>query len=225
MEKLRTSEIRRLELQIKDIEASRRHAEETIQRLRASTIGDNNFMTKTLGKNKEIINSSAGGIEEIENKIKAVQQGELDDSLREQVKNTTDKFIKDNEEKEKEKKTKALQNKILKEQSWARNKEVYSEDRKTRDYQKQYQYMLKVANGLPDYLRVNLMKMPNNKGYIYRGVWFMGYLYEERGQPTLMFEKKGRANLIHEYRKDVYMLWERDGKSKKLISRTARRQI
>ena len=101
MEKLRTSEIRRLELQIKDIETNRRHAEETIKRLKASTIGDNNFMTKTLGKNKETIENSTGDIEEIENKIKSVQRGEMDDSLQTQVKNFTDKFIKDNEAKKK----------------------------------------------------------------------------------------------------------------------------
>ena len=225
MEKLRTSEIRRLELQIKDIETNRRHAEETIKRLKASTIGDNNFMTKTLGKNKETIENSTGDIEEIENKIKSVQRGEMDDSLQTQVKNFTDKFIKDNEAKKKEKKDKAIEHKTLKEQSWVKNKEVYSEDRKAKYYPKQYEYMLKVSNGLPHYLLKNLSQMPWNKGYIHRDVWFMGHLREEQGQPILMFEKKGHVNLIHEYRQDVYMLWERDGKSKYLISKTARRRV
>jgi hypothetical protein len=224
MDKLRTSEIRRIELQIKDIEVNRRRAEDTLKRIRAMTVGDSNFISRTVEKNKEVSERSFGDIEDLKNRIISIQRGDLDDSLREVVKNTTNKFIKDHTEKEKEKKTKAQQNSVLKTQSWSRDKEGYQEDRKLRDADKQYMYMLKVVNSLPDYLKSNLSNMPGNKGYIYRGVWFMGYLPEEYGQPTLMFERKGHLNLIHEYKKDVYLLWERDGRSKKLLSKTQRRQ-
>jgi hypothetical protein len=225
MDKLRTSEIRRIELQIKDVEVNRRRAEDTIKRIKSSTVGDSFFISKTLDKNKEIVESSVGAIEELEKKVISIQRGELDDFLREEVKNTTEKFIKDQGEKEKEKNTKARQNVILKKQSWDRDKEGYREDRKAIDYNKQYMYMMRVVSSLPDYLQSNLNNMPGNKGYIFRGVWFMGYLPEEYGQPTIMFEKKGHVKLIHEYRKDFYFLWERDGRSKKLISKKQRRSL
>jgi hypothetical protein len=55
VEKLRIREIRRIELLIKDVDTRKRRSEETIQRIRASTVGDPTFIAKTLEKNREIV--------------------------------------------------------------------------------------------------------------------------------------------------------------------------
>ena len=56
--------------------------------------------------------------------------------------------------------------------------------------------------------------MPNNKGYIWRGVHFYGELPEESG-PRVMFEKQRGLLLIHEYTPREYRLYEKEGKNRK----------
>jgi hypothetical protein len=225
VDKLRVSEIRRIELLIKDAENRKKRAEDTLQRIRASTVGDHNFIAKTIEKSKDAISSSTFEIDDLKYRILNVNRGELDDELIQSIKETTEKLNSKQAEKNNEKKTKFKQNEILKKQSWARNKEDYAGDRNFKDHQKHYDYMMRISNSLPDYLYSNLKNMPCNKGYIYKGVWFMGHLPEEYGQPTILFEKQGHTNLMHEYKKDCYLLWEREGRNKRLISKTARRSI
>jgi len=50
----------------------------------------------------------------------------------------------------------------------------------------------------------NLKEMPNNKGYSWRGITFYGECPEERGEPTIVFEKKHENLIIHQYNKGIY---------------------
>jgi len=51
---------------------------------------------------------------------------------------------------------------------------------------------------LPDYIRENLTKMPNNKGYIWRGIWYFGRRPAEDPNLLIMFERSNGETLIHE---------------------------
>ena len=53
-------------------------------------------------------------------------------------------------------------------------------------YLRKFQY---AAESLPPYIRENLRSMPNNKGYVWRGVYFYGSRLPERGEPSVVFEK------------------------------------
>jgi|AntRauTorckE6833_2_1112554.scaffolds.fasta_scaffold23955_2 hypothetical protein len=96
-----------------------------------------------------------------------------------------------------------------------------------RDFQSGYRYFRKCCDSIPDKTRQNLREMPNNKGYIWRGVYLFGQLPAERGQPTVLFEKQGRdVLLIHEYTPTEYARYEKVGQQKKrLVSRYATKPI
>ena len=66
-------------------------------------------------------------------------------------------------------------------------------------------------------MKSNLADMPNNKGYIWRGVVFYGDLPEYKGQPRILFEKKGRILVIHEYSGKEYKRYEKEGKNRKIL--------
>jgi hypothetical protein len=57
---------------------------------------------------------------------------------------------------------------------------------------------------LPDYMRTNLAKMPNNKGYIWKGIWYFGHLEEEDRNNLVMFERNNGEFFIHEIRYGRY---------------------
>uniref|UniRef100_A0A6C0EJH1 Uncharacterized protein n=1 Tax=viral metagenome TaxID=1070528 RepID=A0A6C0EJH1_9ZZZZ len=81
-----------------------------------------------------------------------------------------------------------------------------------------------IDNSLPAYMRKNLTEMPNNKGYIWKGCWYLGHKNEEPNQPVVIFEKcRGGILRIHEYSDTEYKLYEKQGKNRKKIVRRKRR--
>lgn len=64
---------------------------------------------------------------------------------------------------------------------------------------KQWEWLCQQEQNLPDYIRSNLDRMPNNKGYIWKGIWYFGHQPEEDPQTLIMFEKQGGGDmLVHE---------------------------
>ena len=58
-----------------------------------------------------------------------------------------------------------------------------------KEYNKSYKYFCNVCNSIPDYILTKLKQMPNNKGYIWRGVYCYGHKKPEKDKPIVMFEK------------------------------------
>jgi len=86
---------------------------------------------------------------------------------------------------------------------------MYQQERKERIHTKysetnmnrEYQYLLRMDQTFPEYMRRNLEKMTNNKGYIWKGIHYYGHLpLSSRDDPDrwTMFEKKKHELLIHE---------------------------
>ena len=87
-----------------------------------------------------------------------------------------------------------------------------------RDHKYFYKIFNKIGESLPEYMRKNLDTMPNNKGYIWRGCHFYGYLQEERNQPVILFEPKNRGLMwIHEIDSYEHRIYEKHNKDKKKL--------
>ena len=68
------------------------------------------------------------------------------------------------------------------------------------EIERTYQHYLKANDKLPDYIRKNLKEMPNNKGYIFNDVVFLGQKPKERENYEILFEKqRDGCLLIHEH--------------------------
>lgn len=83
----------------------------------------------------------------------------------------------------------------------------YEEERSFRrkdNYQKKsmdisYRRMMEVEETLPSYIHSALAKLPNHKGYIFRGVWYFGKLPSNEHHFISMMERSQNKNLCHEY--------------------------
>ena len=99
----------------------------------------------------------------------------------------------------------------------------YLENRKNKDYDYFYKNFCKINETFPTYMTDKLKEMPNNRGYIWRNCYFYGEKPREKGQPDVLFEKKGQCLFIHEYYKNEHRLYEKIGTGRKnLISTTER---
>lgn len=65
--------------------------------------------------------------------------------------------------------------------------------------------MDKADQTMPSYMKKNLINMPNNKGYIYKDVWFFGHK-ERESKTQIMFEKIDK-DILHVYKiTDKYII-------------------
>lgn len=72
---------------------------------------------------------------------------------------------------------------------------------------KEWEWLCRQDEKLPEYIRSNLKKMPNNKGYIWKGIWYFGFLPAEKNNDLLiMFERPmGMQDmLVHEIKKGEF---------------------
>ena len=89
-----------------------------------------------------------------------------------------------------------------------------------RDMNYFHEKMIKIDQEMPPYMKENLRRMPSNRGYIYRGVWYFGHVpvssWEEEQHLTMTERVKG-IQYIHEYRMDypyrTYRLLEKLSKT------------
>lgn len=71
---------------------------------------------------------------------------------------------------------------------------------------REWDWICKQDATLPDYIRKNLETMPNNKGYIWKGIWYFGQQLTPRHDlnTTIMFERMHNEFRIHEIVKNRY---------------------
>jgi hypothetical protein len=168
----------------------------------------NNEYEEDLNKLKEDILSIEKGNFDVkykDNKIKAFEN----------IKKMNDKIINkriDREEKEVEKKQ-------FVQKSFDINRKVSSYH-----IDKEEERFHKISSSIAPYILRNLKEMPNNKGYIFKGIWCFGELPRENNANVIMFEKCYNDIMkIHEIDDKFYCIYEKIGKNRKtLISKIER---
>lgn len=203
---------------IRDAEVCINRNNDTIKRIKNSLMGKEYVMNQ-ITKLKNSIEEKNELLLKLNEDVKNVLTGCLDEDIENEYKiselkikqqrSVRDKQIeeKNNDKKETIKISQNYWQSVLNENR--------SQKQNERDYNYGKKYFYKVLDTLPSYIIKNLSEMPNNKGYIWRGIHFYGDLPEEKG-PRVMFEKKsGGILVIHEHTNDDYKIYEKDGKNRK----------
>lgn len=96
-----------------------------------------------------------------------------------------------------------------------------------KDMKRSYEHFWRANDSIPDHMLESLRQMPNNKGYIWKGVMCMGNKPEEKNNPPLtMFERqKGGLLIIHEWSTRDYKVFHKKGKDRKILASSAPRRI
>jgi hypothetical protein len=178
----------KLNLELKDAENFINKTEEVIKRLRTS------------GYKKDYVETQLLKMQNTLEKYEDVQ----DEHMKK----------KHNEKQEKETKKKDAINNAKKENN-AKKHEFQQPTKK--EMENQFRYMSKVHQSLPYFMKQNLSKMPNNKGYIWKGVNYYGKLPENPNEPRVLLEKKDDVLITHEYTGTEYRRFEKVGKEKQVL--------
>lgn len=85
-------------------------------------------------------------------------------------------------------------------------------------------YFNKTSNKLPNFLKKKLDKMPNNKGFIWKDIWFFGKLPPESNL-VFMFEKIDNDLFIKEIGTKYTKTFKKTDKGKILISSVKNKKL
>jgi len=177
-------------------------SDETIVRMKYSDMNPE-YVSAQIEKLKETIKKKLDIVADAEKKLSELGCGSLDKKINEE--HEENKKIIEGKKAETEriklaKKKYKEKNKEVSKTYW---KTIIAESRghrqKLRDMRYGNKHYNRCVDSLPNYIKKNLSEMPNNKGYIWRGVYFYGRLpYRER-DPRILFEKCRGVLTIHEY--------------------------
>jgi hypothetical protein len=216
MEKLRISERNTVRNDIKQLESIIKRNKETIDRLRNQEKSD--FNTKQIEKSKTALIENEDKLKELEVRLDNISSGKLDNELSEKI-NITNSAIKNKEQLNTDK------NKIKRETKKKEEKSNLDTEYRNRrregisDYgiQKETDRFIRDCETIPDYILQNLEEMPNNKGYIWKGIMCYGKKPSDSDTITMFEKNRGGVLKIHETTRDLYMVYEKIGKTQKNI--------
>jgi hypothetical protein len=92
-------------------------------------------------------------------------------------------------------------------------------------YRIYYNKFLKALDTLPNYMTDNLKTMPNNKGYLWRGVQFLGKRNPIINEPLIVFEKRRGVLMIRKQYKDRTEVHKKTGKETKLTETIMQKRV
>lgn len=196
------SERNRIKNKIKQIEGHLRLNENAEKRLRKSTCNVDFNRTK-IQKMKVQNEEFKEEISKLTDRLDALGRGKLTDELRKQREKAT--LVA--REKTIQKRLKKMEGMEEKQEQSVSSKQFYVKNRKSdreikyhdKNCSRQYSYMLRVCKSLPTYIRNNLDNMPNNKGYIWRGIHFFGKKKEDSDTVILFESNRGGSLKIHKW--------------------------
>jgi hypothetical protein len=226
MEEKRRFQKNKIINEIKSTEILLERSDDTIKRIKHSNMGSE-YIKNQIIRLKDVIEEKTIHLETLKKELLNVELGKKDDEINNQYIVQQSKNQKISNEKISENINKKKEIEEKKEVSKEYLKNIISDSKDYRQYQRDvshfYKYFNKVRDQLPDYMIKNLSEMPNNKGYIWRGVHLYGDLPSQPG-PNVMFEKQKNILVIHEYTPTDYKRFEKNGKDKKILVHSEKRK-
>ena len=210
----------KIQSELKDLEMYNNSDNNTISRLKASGVNAE-FNQKQIVKLLLQIQERENKLVLLKTRLNDVISGQLDEELTIQSKNITDEIERKNENSRKQKAEIAASKQVDKDRSQAfyqsNLKSMRSDRRNVKDVKRTYLYYKRLCDGVPEYMKRKLSNMPENRGYIWKGVHCYGERPAERNRPISLTERPrgGDTMLIHEWYPDRYVLYKKVGKNPK----------
>ena len=170
--------------------------------------------------------------ENIVRKMDAYNRDEYKEEISEKIQEDFDK-IKQKFVDKKKRILKKKDDKKIRQKWWVEQRKKWKYESRQRYYKykemdRSYRHYLKASGQFPHYLQKKLNKMPENKGYIWKGIYFFGLKPTEKKYPLRMFERTyDKKLLIHEYTETYHRVYEKDQKRRReilIFERTRRKK-
>jgi len=206
-------------LEIKRLKNLNTNDDNTINRFRHK-VGEVEYNKEQVNKLNTKISERLDKIKELEVKLDNIDKGELDtvindiynsnlQDINSKSQHKTLKKQANNEQKQRDKDLYEARRKA----EYKANKSFYKNER---EMQQTYRYYLKTCQYIPQHIKDKVKNQPNNKGFIWRGIYMYGHK-PPSGKPenVSLLEKQGEDLYIHEFFPDRYKVWKKNGNRRK----------
>lgn len=212
MEARRHNEINRLRSDIKTTQGYIASSESAIARFKHKR-SDDTFAVSQIRILSDKIHEHEQRIVSLQEELDATRSGERDDAINAvYTQNTARATQKHKDTMQRRADNKPAQQPVMQKKPFSQQGYKFTE----RDSRYVYREFMKSTGLLPDHLARNLKDMPQNKGYIFRSVYFYGHKPPEHNKPTVVFERqRGGIMWIHEWTDREYKLFKKEGKQRK----------
>jgi hypothetical protein len=101
---------------------------------------------------------------------------------------------------------------------WKKNMEILREMDSEKYQRKQMGYYHENKKAFPRPLQQKLANMPNNRGFVWNSIWFMGERPADSSGKCIVNERKGQKFLVHEYfPTGEYVVFEKDKNGRRSV--------
>jgi len=206
----------RINSELNSISKQKTQTEGRIQNYRSSK-GDEKFIRRNIDKLSVYISEYDEKITNLTARLEKLEAGELDKEMFEDLQNNTRIINEKNQIKINAKKIIREEDKEVQKKS----KEYYiqgrQEDKKDKSwyYNSAYNHFNKSIDTLPDYIAIDLKRMPCNQGYVWRNVYFFGQQPKQSETFKVTENKKG-YKIIHLWNKDYEKKYKKYNKTNKI---------
>jgi hypothetical protein len=194
-------------------------ARKSTEELRHTTlIKDREYKETQIQTNEDVISKCTNEIDTIEQRLRSLEKGELDDEIQREIDKNMKIVEKKQEITRRKEEEKAKQDLLHKKEA-----DQFNEKNRSLDYQKrqlkfemQKAYERFCTADIPPYITENLKSMPCNKGYIWKNVWYFGekpHAFDRYGkaEPVVMFERQRDTMFIHEITENEHYTYKKVG--------------
>jgi hypothetical protein len=209
---LKLTEKNKLTQAIKSLKISIEREEQTICRFQQMN-GDNHEVIDKRSGNLQTMNITLSSTEE---RLCLLMSGSLEAELKNNALLARDEISKKNNESMRKKAEILADKKILSDKSVAYYKAGKKTDRIGRrtnnDIKYFYKYFCKVCDSIPEWMIKKLAKMPNNEGFIWKGVFCYGELpINKSDEGKIKMEERKNKDLVlyHEWSKNIHTIVEK----------------
>lgn len=216
---------------IRELERNIKYHENNIQNIQQSPFPDS-YKLSQITFSTDSINQYKEEKEKINREITEIEEGNQDDTIQIDIKKTEDKIQAKHNKTVDKKKNETIKKKEGEKRMLDVRQEERKEDKKGYRLKKEIDYEFKkyyyLCESIPNYITNNLETMPNNKGYIYRGLYLYGKQDKDNNDTITLFEKPNKdVLLIHEWRGNTFTKYEKvysknKNSGKKIIERYTR---
>lgn len=199
----------------------------TISILRHNT-RDLEYTQRQIDKAHDKINERLETIKTLECRIRDLLAGNLDKELTERMQTVNTEINRKDTIKKDKKRKEIAENKKKSLISKDYHDSIRQSERGNRDKEKEmfrsYKYFWKISDSIPEYLVKKLDTLPNNKGYMWKGMQIYGKLPDDNSNKVTLFEKNKELLTIYEWTKEHYKVSQKKGNEKRcnIIEHTPR---
>jgi hypothetical protein len=230
MDKYRLSHKNKITEEIKQITTTMERDVASMSKIKNSNF-DLSFIENSIKKITDKIEEKKNKKKELEEKLRELESGNLDDKIQSEYKQNKTEITIKNDDAQKKRNIIAVQkaedvekSKIQYKHSREVNNSIKQGNRDVKYYEKRFFNSLET---LPPYIERNLNDMSNNKGYLWKGIMFFGKINNSEADCELMiFDKQNKDNLIiHEWTEKDLTIYKKIGKNPKTIISSKPRHI